>query len=68
MSDRQLNLFDHWPKPLPFDTSTVAKRLGISSSTLHRYKRMKKRYEGDVAIVEYAESRGRRDYWRVYER
>ncbi|WP_017660802.1 hypothetical protein [Baaleninema simplex] len=82
MSDRQLTLLDSVAseltelrstasrKPLPLDTSTVTKRLSVSPSTLNSYKRRGERYqkelEGGTVTVEYAYTRQRRDYWRVY--
>lgn len=70
MNEQQLSIFEPWRKPLPFDTSTVAKRLGVSPSTLNRYKKQGKPFikkiEGGSVSVEYAGRRGRCDFWQVF--
>lgn len=57
-------------KPLPIDTPSVTKRLGISASTLSRTKRQgllpyRLTFEGSTVAVDFAYHQKGRDYWTV---
>jgi|GEM_PF-6940885 neutral trehalase len=57
-------------QPLPLETAIVAKKLGISPSTLNRAKRQGKLpYEGHwnnkIVVVEFSHTEKGSDYWTV---
>ncbi|NJL03181.1 MAG: hypothetical protein HC910_22385 [Spirulinaceae cyanobacterium SM2_1_0] len=59
-------------RPVALDTPTVAKRVGISGSTLSRAKREGKLpyqvpFEGKTAVIDFAYRRKNKDFWRLEE-
>ena len=82
MTSQQLTLLDYVTNQLsqlnatacqklfPFDTPAVARRLGISPSTLGRAKRQgqlpyRLEFEGSAIAIDFAYHRKGKDYWTI---